>query len=121
MPSKLKDYGLIALKTLLALAFLAAGLAKLAGVEMMVATFDAVGLGQWFRYLTGVIEVGAAILLFVPGLQAIGAGILACTMLGAILTHLLIIGPSAIPASVLGLGALAVLYAHRDQIKALRG
>ena len=30
-------------------------LAKLPGVEMMVGTFDAIGVGQWFRYVTGAI------------------------------------------------------------------
>lgn len=121
MPPNAAKYGLIILKALIALAFLAAGLAKLAGVEMMVATFEALGFGQWFRYLTGAIEVGSAILLFVPGLQVIGAGLLVCTMIGAILAHLLILGPSAVPALFLGLGALAILYAHRDQIAKLRG
>ncbi len=121
MQTNMKKYGLIALKSLIALAFLAAGLAKLAGVEMMVATFDAVGVGQWFRYLTGAIEVSAAVLLFVPGKQAIGAGLLVATMIGAVLAHFLIIGPSAVPATVLGFGALAILFAHRDQVAELRG
>jgi len=121
MQTTIGKYGLLGLKIIIGLAFAAAGLAKLAGVEMMVATFEAVGFGQWLRYLTGIIEVGAAILLFVPGLQVVGAGLLVCTMTGAVLTHLLIIGPSAVPALVPGLGALVIFYAHRDQINALRG
>ena len=48
MLSNIKKYGLLAIKTLLTLAFIAAGLAKLSGVEMMVQTFEAVGVGQWF-------------------------------------------------------------------------
>ena len=51
----------------MALAFATAGLAKLTGVEKMVGTFDAIGIGQWFRCVTGLIEVGAAVLLFVLG------------------------------------------------------
>ena len=120
MQSAIGKHGLTALKALIGLAFLAAGLAKLAGVEMMVSTFDAVGIGQWFRYLTGIVEVGSAILLFVPGLQVIGAGLLVCTMIGAVLAHLFVIGPSAIPALVLGFGTLAIFYAHRRQISSLR-
>jgi len=100
---------------LVSLAFLAAGLAKLAGVEMMVATFDAVGIGQWFRYVTGVIEVGAAVLIWVPGLQFIGAALLVCTMIGAVLAHLLILGPSAIPALVLGLLSAYLAWTYRNQ------
>ena len=40
----------IVLGFMAAAAFLSAGAAKLAGAEMMVQTFDGVGLGQWFRY-----------------------------------------------------------------------
>lgn len=104
-----------AIAALVSLAFLAAGLAKLAGVEMMVATFEAVGIGQWFRYVTGLIEVGSAILLWVPGLQFIGAALLVATMIGAVLAHLLILGPSAVPALVLGLLAAYLAWVHRDQ------
>jgi putative oxidoreductase len=102
-------------------AFLAAGLAKLAGVSMMVATFDAIGAGQWFRYLTGLIEVASAVLLFIPGLQAIGAGLLVCTMIGAVLAHLLILGPSALPALILGLISAVIFWAHRDQLPVAGG
>ncbi len=106
----------LAAKALLTLAFVAAGAAKLIGAEMMVATFDAIGWGQWFRYVTGVIEVGAAILLWVPGRQAIGAALLVATMICAIGFHLLVLGPSALPAAVLGLLAAYVLYVHRGQL-----
>lgn len=113
MSPTLKKYGLLALSVLLTLAFGAAGLAKLAGAEMMVATFDAIGVGQWFRYVTGIVEVGSAILLWVPGLQFVGAGLLVCTMIGAVLAHLFILGPSLVPALVLGILTAVVLYARR--------
>ncbi len=105
------------LRALLSLAFGAAGLAKLAGVEQMVVSFDAIGLGQWFRILTGVIEVGAAVLLWVPGMQAFAGAVLGATMVGAVLAHLFVLGAaSGIPAVVLGLICAAVMYLHRDQI-----
>ena len=47
----------VGLRILLSIAFLGAGGAKLAGVDMMVMTFDQIGWGQGFRYLTGAIEV----------------------------------------------------------------
>lgn len=115
MPPSFARFGLLTIKALVALTFLAAGLAKLSGVEMMVATFDAVGVGQWFRYVTGLIEIGSAVLLFVPGLQAIGAGLLVVTMTGAVIAHFTVIGPTAVPATILGLLAATILYAHRDQ------
>ncbi len=106
----------IGLRAVLTLAFVGAGGAKLAGVEMMVSTFDAIGVGQWFRYVTGIIEVGAAVLLWLPGRQALASALLGATMVGAVLAHLLFLGPSAVPAVVLGLICAAVLYLHRDQV-----
>src|SRR3984893_11703935 len=41
--------------------FILAGGLKLAGVPVMVALFDAIGIGQWFRYVTGSIEVVSAV------------------------------------------------------------
>ena len=116
-------YALIGVKVLLTAAFAAAGLAKLAGVEMMVQTFDAVGVGQWFRYVTGAIEVGSAILLWVPGLQAFAAGLLACTMVGAIIAHFTALAAqgagAAVPAMVLLALSLFTLWARRDRIPGL--
>lgn len=112
-------YVSLTIRLLLTLAFVAAGGAKIFGVDMMVATFDQVGLGQWLRYLTGIIELGGAVLLWLPGLQAIGAMVLGGTMVGAVLTHLFILGPSAVPSIVLGILCAAVLYLHRDQIATL--
>jgi putative oxidoreductase len=37
----------------------------LAGVPAMVELFDRVGLGQWFRYFTGLLEVAAGIGLLI--------------------------------------------------------
>lgn len=108
-------YVTLIIRILITAAFVAAGSAKLIGAEMMVATFDAVGLGQWFRYVTGALEVGAAILLWIPGRQLIGAGLLVCTMIGATLAHLFILGPSAVPALVLGALSAYIAYTHRDQ------
>lgn len=120
MNERVKHYGLLLIRILLALAFVAAGSAKLAGVEMMVATYETIGIGQWFRYLTGAIEVGSAILLFVPGKQVWGAALLGCTMIGAVLAHLFILGPGAIPAVVLGALSAIVLFAYRHQLPGVR-
>lgn len=109
-------YAIIGIKALLTLAFVAAGAAKLAGVEMMVGTFDAIGIGQWFRYVTGIIEIGAAALLWVRGREAIGAGLLVATMIGAVLAHLVVLGPSAVPAIILGVLAAVILWTHRHQL-----
>ena len=117
MTIPIQKYGLLAIKALLTFAFVAAGLAKLAGAEMMVQTFEAVGVGQWFRSVTGAIEILGAVLLWVRGREIYGAGLLGCTMAGAVLAHIFLIGPSAIPALVLCVLCAAVAYAHRDQLR----
>ncbi len=105
----------IGLRAFLTIVFVAAGGAKFIGAEMMVATYDTIGLGQWFRYLTGVVEIIGVVLLWIPNRQVAGAALLGATMAGAILTHWLILGPSAVPAVIFGLISAAVLYIHRDQ------
>jgi putative oxidoreductase len=95
--------------------FLFAGSLKLTGAPMMVAMFDVIGIGQWFRYLTGSIEVVSAILLLVPSLALFGALLLIPTMIGAVLTHLFIVGGSpAIPIVLLAL-TIAIAWTRRPR------
>ncbi|MEO0325185.1 MAG: DoxX family protein [Myxococcota bacterium] len=82
----------------MALAFLAAGTAKLLGVEDMVTIFAQIAFGQWFRYVTGGLEVISAVLVSIPATAWFGAALLACVMAGAALIHLVLIGGSAVPA-----------------------
>jgi putative oxidoreductase len=94
---------------------LAGGL-KLAGVPVMVALFDAIGVGQWLRYVTGSIEVVSAVALLAPAWAAFGALLLIPTMVGAVVTHLFLVGGSAVPATVVLIGSLAIAWARRDQL-----
>jgi len=76
---------------LLALEFVGVSSAKLMGMPEMVALFTAVGIGQWFRYVTGILELTGAVLIVVPRTRRIGAVLLATIMLGAITAHLCIL------------------------------
>ncbi len=116
--SKVKNIALWVPQVFTAVAFLMAGFAKLSGQPMMVETFDKIGIGQWFRYVTGGIEVASAILLLVPRLTPVGAAILVCTMCGAVLTHLLLIGGSPVPALVLGCFAAIIFWGRCGALKA---
>jgi putative oxidoreductase len=100
----------------LAAMFMFTGGLKLIGAPQLVALFDAIGIGQWFRYATGSIEVVSAVALLVPAWAAFGALLLIPTMVGAVATHLFIVGGSAVPATVLLIGALAIAWARRDQL-----
>jgi putative oxidoreductase len=72
--------------------FFMAGGNKLTGNPQMVGLFEAIGIGQWFRYLTGGLEIIGAVLLLIPALSGLGGLLLTAVMLGAVATHLLIIG-----------------------------
>jgi uncharacterized membrane protein YphA (DoxX/SURF4 family) len=97
----------------LALAFCAAGLAKLAGMPQMVQTIEAIGFGQWFRYLTGATEVVSAVMLLLPYAGFLGGLLMTATMACAAVTHLALIGGSPIPALVLGLLSAFVTWRLR--------
>ena len=118
MSAATKKWVLLGIKAFLTLAFVAAGLAKLSGVQMMVDEFGLLGLGQWFRYVTGVIEIGSAVLLWVPGMAAYGAALQVCVVLGALLAHLTVLGMGT-SAGVFVLGPLAAitLYFNRAELK----
>ena len=107
------------LQGVIAAAFFAAGFAKLAGVPFMVDLFSQIGLGQWFRVLTGVVEVAGAVALLIPGLASIGALWLGGTMVGAVTTHLFVLHTSPVPAIVLGLLNAVVVYLRRNELVAL--
>jgi putative oxidoreductase len=105
---------------ILAAAFGAAGTAKLLAVPMMIQIFEAIGFGQWFRIVTGLVEVVGAIALLTPRLSAFGALWLAATMFFATLTHLFILHTSPAPAVTLLALNLVVVWLRRDQLDVLR-
>ena len=100
-PRKGRLITLWTLSGLVALAFLGAGGAKLAGTAVMVELFAKVGLGQWFRYFTGLLEVAGAIGLLMSRYAFYAAVLLAIVMVGAIIAELAVIGDSLAPAAVL--------------------
>lgn len=108
------------LQVLTSVAFLSAGFIKLSGNPLMVEEFGKIGLGQWFRYLTGAIEVASAVMLIVPQLIPIGALLLICTMFGAIVVHLFFIGGSPVMPSILLLFNLIIFLARSDRIIVLK-
>ena len=118
-PVRIGRIGRIALwavQIALAAMFLLAGSSKLLGAAPMVALFDAIGIGQWFRYVTGLIEVGSAIALLPPSFAVFGAVALVATMVGAVATHLFIVGGSPAMPAILLLGSAAVVWARRHQL-----
>ena len=100
---------------LLLAGILPAGALKLMGNQAMVQLFAAVGIGQWFRYVTGTLEVGGSILAVIPATAFWGTALIACVMVGAITTHIRLTLPGIVtPISLLGL-ALIILWLRRPR------
>jgi uncharacterized membrane protein YphA (DoxX/SURF4 family) len=89
------------LSVLTALAFIVAGGSKVAGVPAMVALFDKVGVRQWFRYFTGVVELTAGIGLLIPRYAFCAALALVVVMVGAIIAQLTVLAGSPVAPLVL--------------------
>ena len=116
-PRKGANIALWVLQALLALAFLGAASGKLLGKPEMVALFEAVGIGQWFRYLTGLMELAGALLILVPRTKFFGAALLSMVMVGAVLTHLFILHNAPTAAAVLLVLAGVVAWARRGEVR----
>ena len=73
------------------------------------------GVGRWFLYLTGALEVAGAILLLIPRTSGLGALMLAGVMVGAIVTHLFIVGGSPLAAIILLVVTGVVAWGRRER------
>lgn len=114
------NYGTLGIRVLLTSALLTAGIAEYIGAETMVASFEAVGVDQWFRHVTGLIEVGGALLLWLTGLQALTAAALPGTMIGASIAYLSVLDTPIVPALVPGLLSAVLLWQSRAQLSPSR-
>lgn len=105
------------LKIALGLAFVASGFSKLAGAPPMVAIFAKIGFGQWFRILTGLLEVAGAIGLLVPRFTFFAASLLAAVMVGAVGFHLTLLSGNPTPPIVLLILALATAWLSKRSVR----
>ncbi len=65
---------------------------KFTGAEESKFIFESVGLEPWGRWLSGLAELIASILLFIPSLIPVGAVIAMSVMFGALASHLFVLG-----------------------------
>jgi uncharacterized membrane protein len=96
-PGRAWHVALWVVQVLGAVSFVFAGYQKLAGTPDMVALFSAIGAGQWFRFVTGTLEILGGIALLIPRLRALGALGLICVMIGALITDFAL-GITPLPA-----------------------
>ncbi len=101
----------------LAVVFVLAGGVKLIGTRPMVQEFAQIGIGQWFRYLTGILEVTGAIGLFVPKYRFWAALQIAAVMVGATVVNIVILHqpPLARLTAVLMALAFALAWLRRTR------
>jgi len=65
---------------------------KFTGAAESVYIFETLGAEPWGRYLSGIAELVAALMLLVPGMAALGGALGAGVMVGAIGSHLTKLG-----------------------------
>lgn len=97
---------------------------KFSGAPESIYIFKAVGQEPWGRYGSGVVELMASILLFMPAFVPVGAGLALGVMSGAILFHLTKLGIVVQDdggllfglALVVWTGSAFVLWLHRRDL-----
>jgi putative oxidoreductase len=101
------------LQIILAAVFTFTASRKFLADPLPVATVEALGTGQWLRVVIGIAELAGAVGLLIPRLSRVAAACLATLMLGAIGTHVLVIGGSPIPAIALFLASSLIVLLRR--------
>jgi len=78
--------------------------------------FERIGFGQWFRYVTGAIQVTGAVLLLTRWTRTLGAAMLVCTMIGAMLVDIFVMHAVgfALAPMVLLCAVVATWFAGRE-------
>ncbi len=109
------------LRVLIAALFLYAGAMKLTGDPMMVEEFGTIGLGQWFRYLTGILEVAGSIALLTPATSVYGAVLLLMVDAGACVAQVTTLHKDWIHTVVIGAVIGAAIYLQRGKLAVLFG
>ncbi|NQZ81921.1 MAG: DoxX family protein [Colwellia sp.] len=102
--------------TLLAIAFIGAGLAKVSGQEMMVQSFNLFGLPDWFRIVIGSLEVLGGVSLLVPALTGVAAFGLSIIMVGAIACHVMFTPIADGIAAMVFFALLSYIYLTRKNV-----
>ena len=112
--SRSKTIILWSLRVLTAALFLFASFMKLTGQPMMVQEFNTIGLGQWFLYFTGALELVGGIAILVPQVSIFGAMLLLAVDVGALVAQVAILHGDWIHTIVIGAMLGTVIYLQRD-------
>jgi putative oxidoreductase len=101
---------------------------KFTGQPESIYIFSQVGMEPWGRIGTGVAELVASVLLLIPATVALGAVLAIGIMLGAVVTHLFVLGIEVqgdggqlfLYALVVLIASVILLVMHKGQVILLR-
>jgi uncharacterized membrane protein YphA (DoxX/SURF4 family) len=112
---------LLALQIVLALFYaFASATPKLLGISAASDSFDKIGFGDWFMYLTGALEFAGAVALLIPVLYQVAAVAMIGLMVGATVTQLTVFdGQNAATPIIMILPLAVIAWARRDSTPAL--
>lgn len=120
-PRRARQLGKVAVTLLrvgLAVQFIAGGAAKLLGDAQLVAMFEDIGAGQWFRLAIGALEVAGGVGLLVPRVAGLAAAGLAALMAGAVVTNVVVLAIAPWLPLAVGVLAAVVAMTRRGQVVA---
>ncbi|WP_219508333.1 DoxX family protein [Nonomuraea ceibae] len=119
--SKVGGFALWVLQVVAAGWFVMGALAKFAGAEPAASTFEAIGWGDWFRQLVGVLEVAGAVALLVPALAGLAGLAFVGLMAGAVVTEAFVSGGSVVlPLALLVVSGVIAWGRRRSTARLLR-
>lgn len=118
-PASKLNVALWSVQVITAVAVFGAGLATVGGAAQPVEMFNQIGAGEWFRYLTGALEVAGGLGLLIPRVSGLAGLALAGLWTGAVVTHLFVIGGNPTPAVVFLVLSALIAYGRRHRIAEL--
>ena len=122
-PGRALNVTLWVFQVLLGALFVFAGVTKLMASQEAVDQFAKIGLGDWFLYFTGAVELAGGVGLLIPRLCGLAALGLVGVMIGAVLATVLVLGPPAMAVVPAAFGAVLawVAWGRWPQTKVLFG
>lgn len=90
--------------------FIFIGYGKFENRGVWVRIFEQIGLGQWFRIFTGIVQVTGGVLIMPRRTRTAGAALLGCTMLGAAIVDVAIVRSPIVIVPLLLLFVIATVW-----------
>lgn len=116
-PSRAMTIALWVLRLLMAALFLFASFAKLTSQPQMVESFGLLPVGQWFRYVVGLMELVGGVAVLVPTVSGLGALLLLVVDVGAFFAQILYMHEDWGQTIVIGAILVALIYLQRESIR----